>query len=123
MQIWHQQLPREKQQQVTQAKALAQTRQGAHVGRFGVFFLPLFCLACAASIYFYSEVLKTGRHGGEEPGLPPLCTQPLLTLREAQAAPRLLSRPPGMALAWRPPCEVSVPRRGRGSCHSRSVDG
>lgn len=62
---------REKQQQVTQAKALAQTRGGSPCGAVWVFFsFPFFCLACASSIYFPSEVQKTDRlawRGGAGP--------------------------------------------------------
>lgn len=70
---------REKQQQITQARALAQTHRRSPCGAVWAFSpLPFFCLACASSIYFYSEVLETDRPAWQGGAGPPssLARQP-----------------------------------------------
>lgn len=112
---------REKQQQVTQAKALAQTRRGSPCGAVGggFFSFPFFCLACASSIYFYSEVLETDRPAWRGGAGPPssLVWQPLLTLRDPRAALLTLGRCPISAVSLLGLC----PRRGSQSHHSLSL--
>lgn len=65
---------REKQQQVTQAEALAQTHGGSPCGAAWGFIWPslFFCLACASSIYFTVKSWRqTGRQGRRSQPPPP----------------------------------------------------
>lgn len=78
----------EKQQQVTPARALAQTCRGSRVGRLGVgFCLPFSVWRVLLPFIFTVKCLRqTGRHGGEElVQPPPWHASPLLTGRGAQA--------------------------------------
>ena len=121
MQIWHRQLPGEKQQQVTQSKALAPTRRGSPCGVVWGFFSSLFfCLACASSIYFYSEVLETDRpawRGGAGPPSP-LAHQP--PSRSAGGPGRSPDPQPLPCLGCLPSGSLH-PQRGLWSCHSLSL--
>lgn len=115
---------REKQQQVTQAKALAQPAEGAHVGRFGVlfFFLPFFCLVCAFSIYFYSEVLETDRPAWRGGAGPPssLAHQPP---PHSAGSPGCSPDPQPLPHLGCLPARSLHPQPGSLSCHSLSLGG
>lgn len=115
---------REKQQQVTQAKALAQTRRGSPCGAVGgVFFsLPFFSVwrVLLPFIFTVKYWRQTGQHGGEELVLPPpQHGSPLLPLRDAQAALLTPSRCPILAASLLGLCS----QPGSQSHHSLSPGG
>lgn len=82
-------------------------------GALGFFFLPFFVWRVLLPFIFTVKCWRqTGQHGGEELVLPPPWhASPLLTLREALAAPLTPSHCPVLAAS---PVGLSIPSEGCG---------
>lgn len=101
----------ERQRQVTQAKALAQTHQGSGGRQFGVLFVPPFFLSAVCFFHlFYSKELELARLAWQEESLLPWVSSPSSFFRRLRHLPGLRVFAPGHRLPlWSPvPGQVTL---------------